>query len=232
MNNELLWIVTLLVNFGLITIAFKLFGKYGMIAWTVLAVIVANIEVLKTVEMFGMVTTTGNILFATSFLATDILNEVYGRKYAQKAVLIGFFALLSTTIVMQTTLMFVPHASDWAAEHLQVLFGFLPRVALASATAYLVSQYHDVWAYDFWKRRYGKTSQIWIRNNASTIVSQLIDTTIFCFIAFWNVFPIEVFWDIYITTYILKFVVAIADTPFVYIARYLYDRGHVSDEIS
>ena len=229
MYNELLWLVTLLVNFGLILITFKLFGKYGMIGWTVLAVIVANIEVMKTVEVFGMITTTGNILFATSFLATDILNEIYGKEEAKRAVKIGLFSLFATVAVMQTTLMFIPHASDWASDALQTLFGFMPRVALASFLAYWVSQYHDVWAYAFWKKKYASKNQIWIRNNASTLVSQLIDTSIFCTIAFWGVFPPEIFWDIFITTYVLKFTVAVADTPFIYIARWLYDNNKIEE---
>lgn len=223
MSNEALWLITMLANFGLILLAFKLFGKYGMVAWTVLAVIVANIEVLKTVEMFGLVTTTGNILFATSFLATDILNEIYGKDEAKRAVHIGFFALFATNVVMQLTLQFTPHASDWASESLNIIFGIMPRVALGSALAYLISQRHDVWAYALWKKKFPENKHIWIRNNASTVISQLIDTTIFCFIAFWGVFPVEVFWDIFLTTYLLKFIVAVADTPFVYVARWLYD---------
>lgn len=224
MNNEILWILTMIINFMLILVAFKLFGKSGLIAWVVLSVVIANVQVLKTVEMFGFITTTGNILYATSFLATDIMNEIYGRKEAVKAVYIGFFALFSTTVIMQLTLIIAPHASDWAQPALQAIFGIMPRIALASATAYLLSQRFDVGAYDFWKKRFPEFKYIWIRNNGSTMISQLIDTTVFTFIAFWGVFPPEVFIDIYITTYVLKFIVAVSDTPFVYIARWMHDK--------
>lgn len=226
--NELFWVVTALINFGLILLAYRLFGKVGLYGWIVLVIVLANVQVLKTVELFGMVTTTGNILFATSFLVTDILNEIYGRTAARRAVLLGFFGLISATIVMQLTLQFLPHASDWAQPALETIFGIFPRVALASATAYLISQFHDVWAYSMWRKRFGSKKQIWLRNNLSTMISQAIDTVIFCFIAFWNVFPIEVFWDILITTYFLKWIVAAGDTPFVYIARWMYEKGKVS----
>ena len=92
MNNEILWLVMLLANFFLIILAYKLFGKWGLIMWIPISVIVANIQVIQTVELFGLVATLGNIVYASSFLVTDILSENYGKKEAQKAVWIGFYS--------------------------------------------------------------------------------------------------------------------------------------------
>lgn len=216
MTNEYLWVALLLLTFIGIMGAYKLFGRTGLYAWVAVAVILANIQVLKTIELFGFVVTLGNIMYSTSFLVTDILNEKYGRKEAEKAVWLGFYVLFAMTAIMQVCLWFVPDISDFAHPSLLTLFGIMPRIALASATAYLLSQLHDVWAFDFWRKRFGKSSQLWIRNNASTMVSQLIDSSIFCTIAFLGLFPMEVFWSIFWTSYFLKWIVAACDTPFVY----------------
>ena len=95
-----------------------------------------------------------------------------------------------------------------------------PRIVIGSLLAYLISQLHDVWAFDFWKVR-ARGRFLWLRNNASTMVSQALDTVIFCSVAFWGLFELSDFFQILFTTYVLKFVVAAADTPFIYLARRL-----------
>lgn len=226
MHNELLWLVMLLVNFFLIILAYKLFGKWGLIIWIPISVIVANIQVIQTVELFGLAATLGNIVYATSFLVTDILSENYGKAEAKKAVWIGFFSLISMTLLMNMALAFHPLQGDEFAttthEATATIFSLMPRIALASLAAYLLSQQHDVWAFHFWKKRYEHDHQLWIRNNMSTMVSQLIDTTVFVLIAFYGVFEIPVLIEIFITTYFLKFIVAVADTPFAYWGKKIF----------
>ncbi len=222
MLNELLWVFLMLVNFGAVLLAFKFFGKEGLYAWIGVAMILASIQVLKTVELFGFVATLGNIIYGTSFLVTDILNELYGKKAARKAVWIGFFALVATVIIMQISVAFIPHPSDFVQGALETIFLLLPRIAVASLVAYLLSQMHDIWAFALWKKIFPGEKQLWIRNNLSTMVSQLIDSIIFCVIAFLGVFEAEVFWSILLTTYFLKWIVAAADTPFVYLAKAMH----------
>jgi len=230
MSNELLWILTLLLTFSMVLIAYKLFGRAGLYGWIALIVILSNVQVLKTVDVFGFVASAGNILYSTSFLVTDILSEIYGKKSATKAVWIGFFTLVATTIIMQLTLNFAPHISDWANEPLQTVFGFFPRVAFAGAVAYLISQMNDVRLYHYLKRIFPSPGAIWIRNNGSTMISQLLDTVIFCALAFWGVFESPVFWSIMVTMYIMKLIVAVCDTPFIYLARKLYIDGDIPRE--
>ena len=227
--NELYWVLLLLLNFGAILLAYRIFGKTGLYIWTPIAVIVANIQVLKTIEIFGVVATLGNIVYATSFLATDILSENHGKKDARKAVGIGFFSLLVMTLFMNVALLFIPHSSDFAHESLSTLFSIMPRIALASLVAYLISQLHDIKAYHFWKTKFPATKHIWLRNNASTMVSQLLDSVIFTTIAFYGVFPISVFLEILITTYLLKWLVAALDTPLLYIAKVMHNRGSIPE---
>ena len=125
MPNEVLWIILLVANFLFILLAYKFWGRTGLYIWIPVSVILANVQVLKTVELFGMTATLGNIVYASGFLVTDILNEKYGKKAALKAVYIGFFSLIAVAAVMNLSLLFSPAEGDFAHEPLKTIFSFL-----------------------------------------------------------------------------------------------------------
>jgi hypothetical protein len=222
----------MIINFVGILMFYRYFGKTGLYIWTAIAAIIANIQVVKTVELFGFIATLGNIVYGTTFLVTDILSENHGKKEARKAVFVGFASLITMTILMQLAIMFKPDASDFSQEALTTIFSFMPRIVIASLTAYWLSQLHDIWAYHLWKNKFPQKKFLWMRNNFSTMISQLIDSVVFCFIAFWGVFELDIFWSILWTTYIFKWIVAAADTPFLYIAKSLYDKGKINELVS
>jgi queuosine precursor transporter len=223
--NELIWFIMLAVNFGLILGVYRALGILGLYVWIPMAVIIANIQVVKTVELFGLTATLGNIAYASSFLVTDILSENHGRTAARKAVWIGFFSIIAMTLFMNAALLYAPAESDFAQESLVTIFSLMPRIALASLAAYLISQTHDVWAYEFWRKRFPSDRAIWIRNNASTMVSQALDTIVFVAVAFWGQFEAKVLVEIFLTTYLMKWIVAVLDTPFIYAAKRMHGRG-------
>lgn len=224
LSNETLWLVLLSANFLSIILLYIFFGRTGLYVWVPIAAIIANIQVLKTIELFGITATLGNIVYAGSFLATDILSENYGKRDASKAVAFGFAGIVAVTLFMNLALLFEPAPSDFVHGNMVEIFSLLPRITGASLAAYLVSQLHDVWAYALWKKKYPGRRFIWLRNNLSTAVSQLIDSIVFTLAAFWGVFSGTVLVEIVITTYVLKLIVAVADTPFVYIASFLHRR--------
>lgn len=229
MSNEQLWLVMLVLNFVVILGVYRFFGRSGLYAWLPISVIIANLQVLKTVELFGITSSLGNIVYATSFLATDILSENYGKKDAARAVGIGFVALLSLTLMMSLALLFDPSPIDFAQESMANLFTLLPRIAAAGFIAYLVSQVHDVWIYALLKKRRPQRRWIWLRNNLSTMISQAIDSVIFVTIAFAGVVPRREFLQIVLSTYLLKWLVAAADTPLVYLAALWYRRARIRE---
>lgn len=226
--NELLWGGMLLLNFLAIVLAYRLWGKTGLYVWIPIAAIVANIQVTKTIELFGITATLGNIVYAGSFLVTDILSENHGKEDARRAVGLGFFSLIMMTLLMNLAILFEPSAEDFAHESLTTLFSIMPRIVIASLTAYGLSQIHDIWSYNLWKERLPARRYIWIRNNISTMISQLIDTVVFTVIAFYGLFPLRVLAEIAISTYLLKWIVALLDTPFIYLASRWRDRGSIS----
>jgi queuosine precursor transporter len=229
--NEIFWLIMLVMNFLAIMTAYRIWGKTGLYIWIPISVMIANIQVTKTVVLFGMEATLGNIVYATSFLATDILSECYGKKAAVKAVGIGFFSLIVMTLLMNMAILFNPAPSDFVQESMSTIFGLMPRIALASLSAYLLSQLHDIWAYGLWHRLKPGIKWLWLRNNASTAVSQLIDTLLFTLLAFWGVFPWSILWQIMLTTYVLKWIVAMLDTPFIYLARNWHESKKIPDTL-
>lgn len=220
-----------LVNFSFFLLCYKLFGKKGLYAWIGVATVVANIQVVKTVEMFGIVMTLGNTMYVSLYLTSDLLNEKFGRDEAKRAVWFGFFTLIMTTVLMQMTLVFKPQAGDIAQSSLETIFGLMPRLALGSLTAYFISQFLDVRLYAWIRKFYPGRNQLWIRNNGSTMVSSFVDTLIFCSIAFLGEYSFGVWLEILFTTYIFKFVLTAAGTPFLYIARNFEHKDDMATEI-
>ncbi|MDO8480874.1 MAG: queuosine precursor transporter [Nanoarchaeota archaeon] len=226
-QNEILWVALLIVTFLSILLAYKLFGKTGLYAWTAIAVILANIQVMKLIKIFGFVTAEGNIIYCTTYLASDILMEKYGRKAAKKAIWIGFFILLATTVIMQLLLAFTPDASDTFAPALAQIFGVLPRILIASLAAYLVSQHLEVSLFlKIKEKMQGKL--LWVRNTVTSTVVDFVDNAIFTWIAFvglgglfgWTqVFDWPTIISIFWTSYALKWVIAFCDNPFLYWAK-------------
>lgn len=234
---ELIWLLTLLLCFSTIVLLLRVFGHEALYVYVAVAIIGANIQVLKPVQFaaFADPVALGTILFASTFLCTDILAEHYGRAAARKAVWLGFASLLLFVLLMVLTLGFAPLTEvqagagmAWALPvhgNMQGLFTPTPALFAAGMLSYLISQYHDIWLYQLLSRITGKR-HLWLRNNASTLVSGLIDNTIFSILA-WVVFaPHPIGWHPLIFTFILgtyalRIVVAVLDTPFVYLARWI-----------
>ncbi|OQY27714.1 MAG: hypothetical protein B6244_09880 [Candidatus Cloacimonetes bacterium 4572_55] len=208
----------MLLDFLIALSMFYFFRKTGLYFVIIVNIILCNLQVIKLISLFGITATLGNILYGSIFFATDLLGEVYGKEEAKKGVILGFIALFYMTIVLQLTLWFQPAGDDFAHTHMTQIFGFMPRIVLGSFLAYVVSQSHDVWAFHFLKDRF-QSRHLWLRNNVSTAISQLIDSTIFTLVAFMGMFETRVLIEIFITTYLLKLVVGMIDTPFVYLGR-------------
>ena len=220
MSNEIIFVASVLIYLGSVLLLYKLFGKNGLFAFAIFGTLLGNIAVCKTIDLFGVSTTAGNVLYASTFLVTDILSEKYGKKEATNAVKYSFAIMLLWLLGTQLNLMYTPNANDYISPSLQVVFGLVPRITIASLIGFVCSQNIDVFLYHFiWSKTGENTKKLWLRNNGSTLISQAIDTVIFTTLAFWGVYPTEVFISILITTYVFKAIVALLDTPFIYLAR-------------
>ncbi len=176
----------------------------------------ANIIAVKLVAIGGWIVPAGVIAYPLTFLFTDVIAELYGSKTASRVVWLGFgVSVLMALLVLAGGLL--PPASFWAGQPAyQSILGMVPRITLASMIAYLLSQHHDVYAFHFWRRK-TKGRFLWLRNNASTMVSQALDTAIFITIAFWGTVPAGTLTNMLLSQYLIKLVIAVADTPFCYL---------------
>ena len=222
--NELLLILSLLISFGSTVLFLKLFGKSGLFAWIGICAVFANVEVLILVHAFGMDQTLGNTLFASSFLATDILSELYGKKDANKGVLVGIITTVLFILLSTMWINYIPADGDWAMPFVKQLFANTPRVLIASLVAYAVSEAFDVWLYHKWwnltEKRFGnKDKFLWFRNNFSTLFSQLVNIVIFNFGAFLGIYSLSQLFSITIACYVIYIVTSLLDTPFIYLAK-------------
>lgn len=224
MPNELLLILSLIVLYGAVLVFYRLFGKLGLYVWTVIATISANIEVLILVDAFGMEQTLGNVLFATTFLVTDILSENHGKKEANAAVNIGIATSIAFIVISQSWMLYTPAASDFASPAIATIFSNTPRLMLASLIVYAICQKFDVWAYHAWwaftNKKCGDSKKfLWLRNNGSTLISQLLNAILYTFGAFFGVYDIPTLISIVFASYVIFIVTSLADTPIVYLAR-------------
>lgn len=231
------WLMMVLAAYGGCVLMGRLFGAAGLYAFIVLAVIGANVQVLKNV-MFPFhadPVAIGTELFTATYLASDILNELYGRKAARKGVWIGFCSYLLFVVFMLLALGYAPLTSDQAdaakmawnlpyQDHLKALFLPAPAFFLAGMAAFLTSQLLDVKVYS-WIR--GKTGDkaLWLRNNGSTMLSALVDNTVFSVLAWVVLAPADqrvdthaLIYTYILGTYLLRVVLSLIDTPFMYLA--------------
>ena len=228
-QNELVLLLSVFAFFGGLVAFFRLFGKNGIFAWTVICTIAANIEVMILVHAFGMDTTLGNVIFASSFLATDIMSEIYGKREAGRCVMIGIAANIAFIAISQSWFLYVPAQDDFMSEPIRKVFSNTPRVMLASLAAYAICELYDVWAYHWlWriteKRCGNRRAFLWLRNNGSTLVSQLINVVAFNLLAFSGVFPARTIVEILIFGYLNFIATSLLDTPFLYLARHIADK--------
>jgi len=232
---ELLWLLLLIVCFTTILCFNRFLGPSGLYAYIAVAIVGANIQVLKAVQfsLYPEPVALGTILFSSTYLATDILGEQYGITAARRGVFIGLFAHFFFSVIMLITIGFSPLTPEqagenmaWALpfhEHISALFTLQFSLFLAGMLAYLASQLYDVWFYD-WLRKKTKDRWLWLRNNISTMVSALLDNTIFSVLAWMvlssNPLPFKTVLFTYILgTYGLRLMIAVLDTPVIYLAK-------------
>lgn len=230
MKNELLILGSVVIIYGTVLVAYRIFGKVGMYVMTAIVTILANIEVLMLVDGFGIQQTLGNVTFASTYLITDILSENEGKKSAARSVWLGVFTSVVMLIFTQYWLFYSPSENDWASGHISAIFSTTPRLLLGSFLGYVVSQRFDVWLYhkwwDFTLKKTGDTKGfLWLRNNGSTLVSQIVNTVIFTTVSFAGWYDTKTLFTVMISSYIIYIFTSLLDTPAVYIARYMKQKG-------
>ncbi|ADV49416.1 protein of unknown function DUF165 [Cellulophaga algicola DSM 14237] len=211
--------------------AFKLY--LFLAALFITSLVVSNLIFQKFFywKPFGDVTVFGASLFEVSvgilpypitFLITDLISEMYGRKKANQVVTAGIFAsFFSMGIILLANYVPAIEGSPVQDETFSHVFALSPIAVLASMMAYLLAQYIDVAIYHFWKNL-TKGKHLWLRNNFSTFLSQFIDTFVVVgLLCIFKVLPWSLFKGLVVSGFIFKIIIAFLDTPFLYFCVYL-----------
>jgi uncharacterized integral membrane protein (TIGR00697 family) len=224
-NQELLWLSTLLLDLGCTVILYRLFGKAGLQVAIATAIILANLQGPKLTVIFGVQTSLGVIFYSSIFFATDLLSENYGKAAASKAVRMGFAVSVVVLLMLSLALMYSPSDRPETAEFSRnihdafaTIVNFTPRFVFGSLLAYIVSQSFDVWAFHRIKRATGE-KWLWLRNNLSTMSSQVVDTVIYSLVVWWGTVDLTTALQLGAAKYVFKLVIAAVDTLFIYWAK-------------
>ena len=213
MHNLLFLLLEYLVSALIILLALRFMKKEGAYVALTTLIIASNLGVAKLFNLFGMEVTAANMSMGMAFVIYSIITEVYGQSEGRKAVWIGFFAQFAFLSLGLIYTGYMPSQNDLAQNYLSQAFSLTPRIALGSWIAFLVSGYVAVWVYSMLK---GKT-KIWMRNNVSTKIGQIVDNMIFVTIAFAGLVDWTTYFQIFLTTTLMEIALDYVDTWVVYV---------------
>ena len=181
----------------------------------VAVLLISNIASTKILVLWKFTFDGGTILFPLSYIFGDILTEVYGYQKSRRVIWTGFFSAALMSLVFYIV-QILPPAADWGyQEAFENLLGFVPRIVLASLTAYFAGEFSNSFILSRMKI-FTEGRFLWMRTIGSTLVGEGLDTMIFCFVAFYGVLPVSLLWAVIISNYIFKCGVEILFTPLTY----------------
>jgi queuosine precursor transporter len=235
MSNELLFFILLLTTLSTTLLAFRI-GRIYLFGLIMLEICLMNIFVVKQFDLFGLAITGGNILYGGIFLATDILNEFYGKRIAKRAVWAGFGAGIFMLITTQIMTAITANEFDISQSAFQTIFSPTFRIVFASLASYMIFQSFGVWLFDLLKEATNGRF-LWLRNNISTILAQTGDSIFFTAVGLLTIpglpqdswltgfVSMDVFWEVVAFTLMIKILVSILDTPVIYLAKKIKCNG-------
>ena len=171
-HQNLLYLSTLVLDLGLTVLMFRFFGKEGLLACIVLSILLANLQGPKLTVIFSMQTSLGVIFYSSIFFATDLMSEKFGKKEADRAVMMGFSISLIILLMLSISLLFLPSIqgnqtfSTEVHQAFVTILDFTPRFIIGSLFSYLISQRFDVWCFHKIKH-WTNGIHLWLRNNLS-----------------------------------------------------------------
>ena len=207
-------------------LAYKIY--LALAALFITSLVVSNLIFQKFFywNFFGLYTfkiSVGILPYPITFLITDLISEIYGKKKANQVVMVGIFAsFFSMAIIYVANNVPAIDTSPIGDELFTKVFGLSPIAVLASMIAYLFAQFIDIRIFHFWKD-YTNGKHLWLRNNFSTFTSQFIDTlTVLLLLCSFGVLPWNIFYDLLISGFLFKVLIALLDTPVLYLTVYYF----------
>lgn len=193
------------------------------VMFSVTCLIISNITASKLYDLsiFGLelIVPVGTVLFCFSFLATDVISEVWGRSHALFVVFLGLVARILAAVFFVVAIS-IPGVETWSNQEAYAsILGASSRILTAGIVAYLVASVIDAYVFHFFREKHKGRNLLFIRNNISTFTAHLIGATLFVVIAFYGILPTEKLIQIIMGNMLIKWIVALIDTPLIYMIR-------------
>lgn len=217
MTNGMILVLEIVVTFSLLLLAHKAFGEVGLTAWVCIASVIANLVTAKSADILGFSTAIGSVMFASTFLATDILTELYSAKSARRAVYMGLASTFVFIVATQIALAYAPSVIDYADEPMRILFTMNLRISISSMVMYFIANMGDIYLFEA-IRKLTKGKYLWIRNNVATILCNCLENFLFIGFAFYGIYTMTDIVIIALSTSVIEAIVGVCDTPFLYLA--------------
>lgn len=218
--NELIFLLhaSMLSLFLLIALRF---GKEALIALISLYGILANLFVTKQITLFGLAATASDAFIVAAILGLNLVQEYFGATIAKKAIWICFISLIAYTAATQLHLLYEPSNFDNTHGHFCALLQVMPRITAASIFVFFLVQQIDRWLYALLQKKFG-TRFFLLRNYASLLFSQLIDTILFSFLGLYGI--VENIASIILVSYTIKVLAIFLTTPWIIVSDYFVPR--------
>ncbi|MCH9612429.1 MAG: queuosine precursor transporter [Chlamydiia bacterium] len=218
MSNELIFVLHILLLLGFIFGALRL-GKEALTTICCLQVVLANLFVIKEIELFSFIVTTTDAYAIGSILALNLLQEYFGRSYAKKVIWINFAMLAFLSVMIHVLLSYQPSTVDAAHGAFAAIFSPTPRIVVASFISYFIVQKVDVRLFAFLRKSIFPNS-LPLTIFTSLLVTQLLDTVLFSYLGLYGI--VSHIFDIMILSYVIKVAVMVVMAPFTRFASRIY----------
>lgn len=220
MINEIIFLAHALLTGAFALISLR-FGKEALVAFIAISGILANLFVVKQITLFGLTATGSDAFTIGAVLGLNLLQEYYGRESTIKAIWISFIMLVLYGVVSQIHLAYVPSSFDTMHTHFAPILGLMPRIVVASFTAYIIVAYFETWLYKILKTAWHEKHLV-LRNYISMSIAQLLDTILFSFLGLYGI--VENVWHIIAISYAIKIATIIVATPLVGFSKYFLQK--------
>jgi queuosine precursor transporter len=198
-------------------------GKEALIVCISLQAVLANLFVVKQTELFGFEVTCSDVYAIGSMLGLNLLQEFFGRDWVKKTISICFGAIVLFGIMSQIHLLYEPSAHDTKHQAFAMILTLTPRIIIASVTSYWIVQQMDMRLYGFLKTRWQALSIVW-RTTIALILSQLLDTALFSFLALYGI--VESVWEVMLLGFTVKSIIIFCSTPFTALSKRFLPKPH------
>lgn len=213
--NELIFLAHTLIISLCAIIALR-FGKEALISFICLQNILANLFVIKPIELFNLTATGADAFTIGAVFGFHLLQEFYGKSLTKKVIWLSFGLLSFYIIVSQIHLAYIPTTCDVTQYHFSALFGLMPRIAAASLVSYVITQQFDCFLYEK-LRRFFNSDYLPLRNYICASASQLLDTILFSYFGLWGI--LDNLGQIIFISYVIKLIALSLSTPFLLIIK-------------